>query len=869
METITEIFQSYQNFVFYNVKDKIRLSKTNKKTIIESIMKMTNQFDYKIWDGVRKEQLIYYTLLLQYMLKRFGKLDIKFNINIPMEEKNVEIKKTNELINQEQLVPIFYDEYESYIKKENWHTKPLCSANFIKLKECHTEDYSVFKDSNANQYLIKFNCSRCLWNVLHQVEVDPMLYTVSFEILRKISMINEKKSETKSNYSIEPFLQYYEPIFPELSFKLYIKKQESSNIPSLKHQVVHFHHPLFPYQEMAVNWMMDLESRMHNIYMFADSSHSSMCLDASTYSLSKKIHYSIQNNKLMISKVPFDNTKFKLKFGILASEMGLGKTLMILKLIANDYELDSVRIPYYKNGILHVPTNLIVVPSHLVSQWSKEISKHCPNIVHTIIETKVHTNLLLQNNINLCFFDIIITTEKQMHAFYGTVKFKRVVYDEFHEYWYTHNGINKNNHRIYSEFEWFVSGSPFNEFEQVITLFNKKYNFNNIDKGRYIELLKSCYFRITKQSVEKSNQLVLPHVIYHNQVLQMLEVEEIEYKHEMQKIGSEQEYTIRLQMLCCDLYISLKNIAVAGNSSMTISEIRDNVLCSHTYNLEKEREKLEDLNSLLKRMEEKDESKVEIGRVKSMYTKCERKIANINWTIEQYKQLISENRTCIICCEENIKKAIMLDCKHYFCYDCHVEWFIVKKAKVCPMCRTASVNKVQISFDENKQEEKKDSQLDNYINKYGTKIGHLLFNLKNRNKKSIVFSQWDDFLHRIQTILCQNNIRCTFVRDNIYVKNKIISSFTDETILPDDDRYYQVLLLSTKTTASGLNLTIAKDIHIMDVINDTPEKIKVIEGQAIARSHRIGQMDEVHVFRYIMKNTIEEELYNKTYITEL
>ncbi|KAM0562875.1 hypothetical protein ACHAPJ_001715 [Fusarium lateritium] len=64
-----------------------------------------------------------------------------------------------------------------------------------------------------------------------------------------------------------------------------------------------------------------------------------------------------------------------------------------------------------------------------------------------------------------------------------------------------------------------------------------------------------------------------------------------------------------------------------------------------------------------------------------------------------------------------------------------------------------------------------------------------------------------------------------------------------------------VLLMSIETGAVGLNLTAANVVHIVE-----PQWNPSVEDQAVARALRMGQTKEVKIFRYIMKNTVEENI---------
>jgi len=61
-------------------------------------------------------------------------------------------------------------------------------------------------------------------------------------------------------------------------------------------------------------------------------------------------------------------------------------------------------------------------------------------------------------------------------------------------------------------------------------------------------------------------------------------------------------------------------------------------------------------------------------------------------------------------------------------------------------------------------------------------------------------------------------------------------------------------------------LTEATHIFLLDPINGSQEKVKATEDQAIGRAHRLGQKKQVRVFRMIIKDTIEEDIYNDSYV---
>jgi SNF2 family DNA or RNA helicase len=69
----------------------------------------------------------------------------------------------------------------------------------------------------------------------------------------------------------------------------------------------------------------------------------------------------------------------------------------------------------------------------------------------------------------------------------------------------------------------------------------------------------------------------------------------------------------------------------------------------------------------------------------------------------------------------------------------------------------------------------------------------------------------------------------------------------------DDD--CQLFLISLKAGGTGLNLTAAQYVFILD-----PWWNPAVEDQATDRAHRIGQERPVTVYRLVAKDTIEEQI---------
>ncbi|KAL2155783.1 hypothetical protein VTH82DRAFT_525 [Thermothelomyces myriococcoides] len=116
--------------------------------------------------------------------------------------------------------------------------------------------------------------------------------------------------------------------------------------------------------------------------------------------------------------------------------------------------------------------------------------------------------------------------------------------------------------------------------------------------------------------------------------------------------------------------------------------------------------------------------------------------------------------------------------------------------------------------------------------------------------KSVVFSQFTSFLSLIEPALSRFNMR--FLRLDGSMPQKIRAAVLQEF---RESRKFTVLLLSLKAGGVGLNLTSAKRVYLMD-----PWWSFAVEAQAIDRVHRMGQEDEVKVYRFIVKDSVEERM---------
>ncbi len=122
--------------------------------------------------------------------------------------------------------------------------------------------------------------------------------------------------------------------------------------------------------------------------------------------------------------------------------------------------------------------------------------------------------------------------------------------------------------------------------------------------------------------------------------------------------------------------------------------------------------------------------------------------------------------------------------------------------------------------------------------------------LREQNSKVLVFSQFVKHLELLAGELASRQIpqlMLTGSQDSA-TRAQRISQFEKD---PD----VQVFLVSLKAGGTGLNLTAADYVFLLD-----PWWNPAVEEQAISRAHRIGQTKPVFVYRFITSGTLEEKI---------
>lgn len=482
----------------------------------------------------------------------------------------------------------------------------------------------------------------------------------------------------------------------------------------------------------------------------------------------------------------------------------------------------------------------------------------------------------------------------------------RIVCDEVHEIESMLKGniLHKYIVSLQSNYRWNITGTPFpNNLQSYINLMS--YNTNYLEKScgsdsivynnystdslinmgfdsNIIEKSSMLFKRDTKNSVisEFSGNDILEYV----KLLEFTDQERSIYDSYLE--GSKKKYSDLLIRLCCHPELSIDTRDLIKNCK-SLDEIQKVMLDWNKRCLDDEIGKINvyknDIDYYQGKLDVYNETggdidiDVELFKTKIATLKRQLTIHKKNYDeyLRTYNYLRScidslvnktETLTCPICLDDIDQNNITITkCGHKFCWDCIYQTHHVQSSSnhnngliKCPTCNTMMTNKEIYLLHETNNNEV-NSDLDKIINDVkSTKIGNIIYFLKTsleKNDKVILFSQWDELLHKIGNILIKNNIKIVYCNGSVYQRKRAISNFCKK-------QDVNVILLSSRNAASGINLTVANKIILLEPIYGNKEYRYNIESQAIGRADRIGQKNSIKVYRFIIKDTIEEDIIN-------
>ena len=606
--------------------------------------------------------------------------------------------------------------------------------------------------------------------------------------------------------------------------------------------------------------------------------------------------------------------------GILADEMGLGKTIEMMSLIhshksevqrrtenehhSSDNAIAALPRLHLNPRVENAPvTTLVVAPMSLLSQWhseaeaaSKEGTLRAILYYGDTKSTDLQTLCSEENaasapNVIITSYGVVLSefnrignrSDRDRAAFGGlfSLNFFRVILDEAHHIKNRQSKTAKACYEIAAEHRWVLTGTPIvNRLEDLFSLvrFLRVEPWNNFsfwktfitvpfeskDFMRALDVvqtvLQPLVLRRTKDMKMPNGEalVALPKKTVEIVEIELSEKEREVYDHifwrakrtfqEKMKLESlMKSYTtifaqiLRLRQSCCHPTL-VKNQKAAADDPEAEDDKELKVAKS---GLEDDM----DLQDLIERFQADAEEGEDVSAKFGAHA-----LAEIRDEAEH---------ECPLCYEEPMIEQAVTVCWHSACKKCLLDYITHQEERgetpKCFNCREVidkhDIYEVVKTNQLDPDTGRLTSRLERVKASNSAKIEKLMEQLKALRReapgtKSVVFSQFTSFLSLISPALDRANLPYLRLDGTLSQKNRA-------TVLDEfkNSKEGLVLLLSLRAGGVGLNLTMAKRVWMMD-----PWWSFAVEAQAIDRVHRMGQDQEVKVYRFVVKDSVEERM---------
>ncbi|PWN92904.1 hypothetical protein FA10DRAFT_236159 [Acaromyces ingoldii] len=569
------------------------------------------------------------------------------------------------------------------------------------------------------------------------------------------------------------------------------------------------------------------------------------------------------------------------KGGVLADEMGMGKTIQIISLFLSDRK----------------KPNLVVAPTVAILQWRNEIEKYTQGfkvIVWHGSDRSSDVQILSKADVVLTSYGtmesafrkqvsgsrkkgLITKTKSPLHA----VKWHRVVLDEAHNIKERATNTAKSAFELKSTNRWCLSGTPLQNrvgelYSMIRFLGGDPYSFYFCKRCP----CKSLHWQFSdRRNCDKCGHTPMHHVcLWNNEILKPIQ-------NQGTTTGEGRDAFARLRLLLDRMMLRRTKLERADDMGLpprTIEVRRD------LFNEEEE----ELYESLYRDTARKFTTYIDQGTVLNNYSNVFTLLTRMRQCAchpdlvfksktgmksvfgEEASNAANSVHVCRIC-QDEAEDAIMSKCRHIFCRECVRQWMgdgLVGEGETVPECPYCHAT---LTIDlEGEALEPPVQGLNNHGARGGiisridmdkwrssSKIEALveeLTQLRSEDKtiKSLVFSQFVNFLDLIAFRLHRAGFQVCRLEGHMTpeARNKTIEHFMNNVGVT-------VFLVSLKAGGVALNLTEASRVYLMD-----PWWNPSVEVQAMDRIHRLGQHRPIIVKRMVIENSIETriiELQNK------
>lgn len=574
------------------------------------------------------------------------------------------------------------------------------------------------------------------------------------------------------------------------------------------------------------------------------------------------------SNKINIG----DQTIFNSKIGILCDNVGSGKSLTILSIIANNKNIYDEKIKTYGNcnnlvnifkksifdNTNFINTNILVVPHNIFKQWEKYILNDT-KLKFKAISTNKHIRELFEseqkeNIIKLDEYDIVLVSSTRYNTFCDRLNIygfcvSRLIFDEA-------DSINISGCRnLRASFYWLITSNikSLKNPNGIVNYANENgelnewYNWNTGHTRRVVEhgikcrgFIKQLCLNISDTLEEVKNQIFIRNDLDFIKQSFALEAPNIR------------------NLLCKDPPLLNVLSQVVSNNVMDHINAGDVEGAIDSINCTKVNESnlislvTQDLNDELhNKMIELQAKKSQIfssNKIKEeSILKTEKKILEIKMKIENLKNKLESSSTCPICYDKVNNVTLCGSCNTKFCLECITMWLASSSGKCqCPFCRSEITNKSLIIVSDKCVEKKKThilkSKLDN--------LNSIVRDRLNNKSKILIFAKYDGSFKDIKTNLKDSQIEFSQILGSATHINNVVENYNRDF---DDPKSVNVLLLNSQHFGSGLNLQNSSDIILYHHMSSE------LTNQVVGRAQRPGRIGRLNIWRLCYSNEIDKE----------
>lgn len=541
--------------------------------------------------------------------------------------------------------------------------------------------------------------------------------------------------------------------------------------------------------------------------------------------------YNVNNKNGFIHTITRDKRSIKppeCRGGILADEMGMGKSLTLIALIMHTLDdarssgqpWNDVSLQAERGDTAPGPT-LIIAPKSTLYSWGLEIERHTSSHLNVHVYhgqgTAIDRRSLAQHDVVLTSYETVLSDANRSRDVQAIFWF-RIVLDEAHHIRNRTNAFQAILN-LQTERRWCVTGTPVqNSLDDLFTLteFLRFYPVETRQKARRWVLdplgtkedhaIETLRLLVRTVALRRSRNSEMKHVRSEVEVAVTLS------HTERQQYGS-------ILTRARDMMVSGEKTTSAHNLLSYILQMRQ--VCSHGLHERASRRPVAARGPL------------------PGITVCNKCLEVLPSDLILNSSLAEggEPKYCLECAAEGSST---------------VGLFTDSLSSQSRVCLDTSTSK---SWDGSGVTDTPGDDRPEWPSKIDSVVSNLVQLERRRHPgsapiKSLVFSCWTTTLDSLACALSSRNMAYARIDGSLDLnqRRRAIERFQSE---PD----LRIMLLSFGSGSVGLNLTAATHVHLME-----PQWNPMVEAQAAARVDRLDQDKDVVILRYIVKDSIEESI---------